>query len=107
MPSKGRVDPANFYPPRDRLGVKQLHTFELPGILRAVPGFMAQFAAVVPDEFYAEDVDGETPIIVISCRCGEQPVLRFRQRAYSLARCGCGRHFLFDGKDLRSNGGDS
>jgi hypothetical protein len=102
-----RVDPRSFYPPRDRVGVKQLHRLELPGLLRAVPDFMSQFRAVVPEEFYAEDMDGETPIIVVSCRCGKEPVLRFRQRSYSLARCGCGRHFLFDGQNLRSSGGDS
>ena len=102
-----RADPSAFYPPRDRLGIKQLHTLELPGILRAVPGFIAQFSAVVPGEFYSEGTEGDTPTIIISCQCGKEPTLRFRQRAYSLVRCECGRHFLFDGKDLRSSGIDS
>lgn len=102
-----RLDPNSFYPPRDRKGQKQLHRFELPGMLRAAPGILGFFTAVVPEEFYAEGVEDGVPIIAVACRCGEEPILRFGQRAFSLAACACGRFFLYDGKSLRSGRGDS
>jgi hypothetical protein len=96
------LDTDAFYPPRDRAGVKQLHRLELPAFLRAVPGVLAFFSNIVPAEFYAVRDDEGAPIIVVDCRCGERPVLRFGERAYSIAVCQCERMFMFDGKQLRS-----
>lgn len=92
----------SFYPPRDRAGAVIPHKLELPIFLRVFGAeFLAFFDKTVPEDFWAEETDGETPQIVISCPCGEEPTLRFLTRSFSLAECPCGRFFMHDGKSVR------
>ena len=101
------LDVEHFYPPRDRTGAVVLHHFELPIWLRILPGMLGFFENEVPEEFWAEAMDEETPTIVIACPCGEEPTLRFGLRAFSMAECGCGRMFMHDGQKVRSGRADS
>lgn len=103
--TQDRIDPAHFWPPRDRDGAKVLHRFELPLMLRATPWVLKHFTGRVPAEFMAESVEDGVPVIVVSCPCGEEPTLRWRTRAYSMEECGCGRFFIHDGKNVRVAGG--
>jgi hypothetical protein len=96
------LDVEHFYPPRDRTGMVIPHRFELPIWLRLFPGMLAFFENEVPEDFWAEQMEDETPTIVIACPCGEEPVLRFGLRAYSLAECGCRRVFMHDGRKVRA-----
>jgi hypothetical protein len=96
------LDPESYYPPRDRAGKVVPHKLEVPAFLRALgSGFLAFYDKTVPEDFWAEGVDGEIPTITISCPCGEQPVLRFLTRSFSLGECQCGRCFLHDGAQVR------
>jgi hypothetical protein len=90
-----------FWPPRDRHDRVIPHHGEGTGWLRACPGLVGFFDRRVPPEFWAEGVDGTGQIITIACRCGEEPVLRFQLRGYSIAECPCGRFFMHDGMDIR------
>lgn len=102
MQAEDWVDTDHFYPPRDRTGAVIPHRLEVPGMLKACPAAMLGFfTGRVPPDYYSEDMDGETPIIVISCPCGNEPVLRWRLRSYSLAACECDRVFMHDGREIR------
>lgn len=94
---KGR----RFWPPRDRVDRVIPHHGEPVGWLKALPGLIGFFDRKVPSEFWIEGADGTGQIITIACRCGEEPVLHFRLRGYSIAECPCGRFFMHDGKDVR------
>lgn len=92
----------DYYPPRDLAGAIIPHKLELPLFLRALgPGFVAFFDKTVPGEFWAEEMDGEVPKIVVACPCGGEPTLRFLTRSFSLAECDCDRIFMHDGKEVR------
>jgi hypothetical protein len=96
------IDVKDFWPPRDRTGSIIPHKMELPLMIRACPQALGFFDKMVPPEFWAEEIDDDaTPEIVISCVCGQQPVLKFGMRAFSLAACECGRVFMHDGKNIR------
>lgn len=73
------------------------------GFLRAVPHALSFFDKVVPEEFWTEDIElgAESPRILISCPCGEQPEMHFKLRSFSIPECRCGRFFLHDGKNVR------
>lgn len=90
-----------FYPPRDRHDRQIPHRIEGIGIVRAVPHVLAFFDRRVPPEFWTEGADGDGAIITVACRCGEEPVLHFGLRSYSIAECPCGRFFLHDGQSVR------
>lgn len=91
-----------FYPPRDRQDKVVPHKIETIGFLRAVPHVLGFFDKVVPEEFWTFQEDlGDGPKIVVACPCGEEPVLHFRLRSYSIAECECGRFFMHDSKNVR------
>lgn len=91
-----------FWPPRDRHDRVIPHHAEATGWLKALPGLIGFFDRKVPAEFWTESTEpGGEWIITIACRCGEEPVLRFRLRGYSMTECSCGRFFMHDGKEVR------
>jgi hypothetical protein len=91
-----------YWPPRDRLDRRIPHHMETVGWLRAVPGMINFFERRVPPEFWAAEADPMgVEVITIACRCGEEPVLRWRLRSYSIEECPCGRFFMHDGRDVR------
>lgn len=101
------VKPNRFWPPRDREDKPFPHKLETAGFLRAVPHVLAFFDKVVPEEFWAEETGPSAPAkIVVACPCGEEPVLEWRLRSWSIAECDCGRFFLHDGAQLRSGRAD-
>jgi hypothetical protein len=68
--------------------------------IQAVPGIFSEsdlLATVVPEDFVTADVDGEEPVAVIACPCGETPsVALARSKA-----CNCRRIFLNLGSEVR------
>jgi hypothetical protein len=91
-----------YYPPRDRLDRRIPHHMETVGFLRALPGLINFFERRVPPEFWTAGADPMgKEIVTIACRCGEEPVLRWRLRSYSVEECPCGRFFMHDGQDVR------
>ena len=90
-----------FWPPRDREHHVIPHKLETAGFLKAVPHVLAFFDRRVPPEFWTQGTDRDGAIITVACRCGEEPVLHFGLRSYSIAECPCGRFFLHDGTDIR------
>lgn len=90
-----------FWPPRDREDNPIPHKIETIGFLRAVPHLLSFFDKVVPEEFWTEESDVAGTRIVIACPCGEEPVLEYRLRSYSIAECDCERFFMHDGTQVR------
>lgn len=98
---KSIVKRDRYWPPRDRLDRKIPHRGESIGWLRAVPGMINFFERTVPDAFWTEGVDADGLIVTVACRCGEEPVLHWGLRSYSIVECPCGRFFMHDGRDVR------
>lgn len=91
----------NVAPARDRLGAeKPIRKFNALTWVKIVPGVVARFRSgnAVPDEFWSKDLaDDGTPLAVISCQCGAEPVVPFANFTFCDGE-DCRRAFLFEGK---------
>lgn len=91
----------DVWPPRDRLGRKQLHRLALPSFLghatiRDI--LLSCYEQTIPDDFWAEDVDEQgDEIAVVACPCGEEPIV-YPMRS---VECACGRFYLHTIKHVR------
>lgn len=101
LPGSKPLPRQHFWPPRDRQDIVQPHRGESIGWLRAVPHMLRFFEKIVPEDFWIESTDKGVSTIIVSCPCGEDATLHFKTRSYTIAECGCGRFFLWDGKAVR------
>lgn len=87
---------ADVAAPRDLLGRKVPHRLNFMHFARAIPGYIDQFKAKVPHEFYAQ-VDVDT--VDVACPCGADPPPRCVLLVPTA--CVCGRVFAYTGHDVR------
>ena len=82
----------------DNLGRRQPTRFNLVWAFRAVPGMAAQFRREVPGDFWSKDTkeDG-TPVAVISCPCGQEPLVEPGR----MTECECERFYVHLGNSVR------
>jgi hypothetical protein len=86
-------DPAATY---DRLERKQPHRLNFMHFARAIQGYLDQFSARVPPDFYLQVDDG---IVDVACPCKIDPVPRCEFMVPT--PCRCGRIFVWTGGDVR------
>lgn len=96
---RGRVAAAEAYPPgyADRPGQRLPRRFSAASWAFSIPGWLALFSKVVPDEFWAVtayDVERQEPAIAtIACVCGEEPEVA--QMGTTICHgAKCGRAFI-------------
>lgn len=90
------------YPPTDSAGrtyPRRLRWATFFATSQFGPMFREAFQQEIPPDFWNVDVaeDGETPVVLVACPCGETPVVEL----CSVTECDCGRFYLNTGKRVR------
>lgn len=103
LPLRARFLNEAAYPPRyaGRPGQRPLRRFTaLSWALAIWPGFVLQFAKIVPEEFWSLAAwgDGER-LATIACPCGAEPTVA--QNGTAICPGDCGRVFAMVGDEVR------
>jgi hypothetical protein len=76
------------------------HKLSFLAVCQRIPGFLALYERKIPDQFWAI----ESARAVISCPCGETPSSGLGE-PIACAGEDCGRHYVYDGENVRVAGG--